>query len=57
MSVTRTSGPNSVETAGRARPDCTETTSRSTPVSCSAISWAEANRRAGSGSVARTSSR
>ncbi len=57
VSVTRTSGPKSVESAGRARPVWSETTSRSTPVSCSAISWAEANLRAGSGSVARTSSR
>ncbi|PSK46972.1 hypothetical protein B0E38_06962 [Streptomyces sp. 111WW2] len=57
MSVTRTSGPNSVETAGLARPVWSETTSRSTPVNCSAISCAEANLRAGSGSVARTSSR
>ncbi|MFC7510896.1 hypothetical protein ACFQV4_08490 [Streptomyces thermocarboxydus] len=57
MSVTRSSGPNSVDSAGRACPDCSETTSRSTPVSCSAISCADANLRAGSGSVARTSSR
>ncbi|PPS85508.1 hypothetical protein BZZ08_03905 [Streptomyces sp. MH60] len=57
MSVTRISGPNRVDTAGLARPVWSETTSRSTPVSCSAISCAEANLRAGSGSVARTSSR
>ena len=54
VSVTRTSGPNSVDSDGLARPVCRDTTSRSTPVSCSAISCAEANRRAGSGSVERT---
>ncbi len=57
LSVTFTSGPNSVDRAGRGRPVWTATTSRSTPVSCSDISCAEANLRAGSGSVARTSRR
>ncbi len=57
VSTTRSSGPNSEDSAGRGSPDWSATTSRSTPVSCSAISSAEANRRARSGSVARTSSR
>ena len=38
VSTTRSSGPNSVDSAGRGRPVCSATTSRSTPVSCSAIS-------------------
>ncbi|KUH35392.1 hypothetical protein ATE80_29460 [Streptomyces kanasensis] len=57
VSATRRSGPNSVDRAGLGVPVSRATTSRSTPVSCSAISCAEPNRPAGSGSVARTSSR
>ena len=51
------SGLNTVEKAGLGVPSATASTSRSTPVSCSAISPAEANLRSGSGSVARRSSR
>ena len=43
------SGLNSAENAGRGLPSPAASTSRSTPVSCSAISPAEAKRRAGVG--------
>ena len=51
------SGLNSEENAGRGLPSPAVSTSRKTPVSCSAMSPAEANRRAGSGLMARRSSR
>ena len=55
--ASRTSGPKTVENPGLGVPSATASTSRSTPVSCSAISPAEANRRPGSRWVARASSR
>ncbi len=55
--MARSSGLNSAENAGLGLPSATASTSRSTPVSCSAISPAEPNRRSGSGSVARRSAR
>ena len=51
------SGLNTVENAGLGVPSATASTSRSTPVSCSAISPAEPKRRSGSASVALRSSR
>ena len=51
----RSSGLNRPENAGRGRPSSTESTSRSTPVSCSAISPADWNLRPGSVWVARRS--
>ncbi len=51
------SGLNKVDTPGRGWPSSTASTSRSTPVSWSTISWADRNRLAGCGSVARSSSR
>jgi hypothetical protein len=51
------SGLNTVENAGRGVPSAVASTSRSTPVSCSAISPAEPNLRSGSECVARRSNR
>ena len=51
------SGLNSDENAGRALPSPVASTSRRTPVSCSAMSPADAKRWPGSGLVARRSSR
>jgi hypothetical protein len=55
--MARSSGLNSEENEGLGYWSPTASTSRSTPVSCSAISVAEAKRRDGSGSVARRSAR
>ena len=46
-----------VDSPGRGTPESWATTSRSTPINCADISSAEPNRRRGSGSVARRSSR
>ena len=51
------SGLNTVEKADLGTPSAIASTSRSTPVSCSAISPAEPNLRSGSWCVARRSSR
>ena len=55
--IARISGLNIIENAGRGVPSATASTSRSTPVNCSAISPAELKRLPGSALVARRSSR